>query len=107
MNVNYYIELKFMALKELTLQLYAIIKDRQYVLFKLIQEKYLEVTHRYHGMARVNIKLILIMSLLYFLCKINALLRSNRETNIRYTLVQIILLVWVAVMISIFLMIVT
>ena len=90
MNVNYYIELKFMALKELTLQLYAIIKDRQYVLFKLIQEKYLEVTHRYHGMARVNTKLIILISLLFFLFKINALLRSNREVNKQYTLVRII-----------------
>ncbi len=107
MTVNYYIELKFMALKELILQHYVIIKDRQYFLFKLTQEEYLEVTHRYHGMARVNTKLIILMSLLFFLCKINALLRSNRETNMRYILVQIISLVWVAVTISSFLMIVT
>ncbi len=78
MNVNYYIELKFMALKELTLQLYVIIKDRQYVLFKLTQEEYLVVTLHFHGIARINTKLIIQMSLLFFLFKINALLRSNR-----------------------------
>jgi hypothetical protein len=107
MNVNYYIELKFMALKELILLHYVIIKDRQYFLFKLTQGEYLEVTHRYHGMGQLNGKLIILMSLLFFLFKINALLRSNRETNLQYTLVQIILLVWVAVTISVFTMIVT
>ncbi len=106
MNVNNYIELKFMALKELTLQHYVIIKDRQYVLFKLTQEEYLVLILHFLGTARVQTYLIKLMSLLFFLFKINALLKSLREmANVQIAIVQIILCLVMAI--SIFIMIVT
>ena len=76
-----------MALKQKILHRYAIIKDQQYVLLKLIQEEYLEVTLRFHGIARLIPKQIILVNHLFFLFKINVLFKSNREAISQFILI--------------------
>ncbi len=74
-----------MALKHKIFHRGAIIKDQQFVLFKLILEEYSVVIHRFHGIAQMVIKLMIPMNLLFFQFKINALLKSNRVANKQFT----------------------
>ena len=73
-----------MALKQKIFHRGAIIKDQQYVLFKLIKEEYSVVIHRFHGIAQMVIKLMIPMNLLFFQFKINASLKFNRVAKMQF-----------------------
>jgi hypothetical protein len=78
-----------MALKQKIFHRDAIIKDQQYVLFKLIKEEYSVVILRFHGIAQMAIKLMIQMNLLFFQFKINASLKFNRVANKQFRNVEI------------------